>query len=126
MILNTKFHEILFISSRATLATKFLSHTHTDTHRHFPKIVKSCSGHPKTCKSIENRKSKIYIFDFDICSYIRKKNGFRLENESKILIAVITTNVTLISNPFNFPAVKLKTLSILQPISVGVSYKLNN
>ena len=39
-------------------------HTHTDTQtyrqtdRHFPEIVKSCSGHPKTCKSIENRKSK--------------------------------------------------------------------
>ena len=67
MILNTKFHEILFISSRATLATKFLSHTHrhTDTQtqrqtdRHFPKIVKSFSGYPETCKSIENWKSKI-------------------------------------------------------------------
>ena len=51
MILNTKFHEILFISSRATLATKFLSQTHrrkdrhTDrqTDRHFPEIVKSSS-----------------------------------------------------------------------------------
>ena len=41
-------------------------HTHTDRHtdrqtdRHFPEIVKSCSGHPKTCKSIKNRKSKIF------------------------------------------------------------------
>ena len=36
-------------------------HTHTDTQtdRHFPKIVKSCSGHPRTCKSIKNQKSKI-------------------------------------------------------------------
>ena len=36
-------------------------HRHTDrqTDRHFPKIVKSCSGHPKTCKSIKNRKWKI-------------------------------------------------------------------
>ena len=39
-------------------------HTHTDTQthrhtdRHFPELVKLCSGHPKTCKSIENRKSK--------------------------------------------------------------------
>ena len=65
MILNTKFHEILFISSRATLATKFLSQTHrltdTQTHkhtdRHFPEIVKSCSGRLKTYKSIENWKS---------------------------------------------------------------------
>ena len=33
--------------------------THRQTDRHFPKIVKSCSGHPKTCKYIENRKLKI-------------------------------------------------------------------
>ena len=61
MILNIKFHEVLFINSWTTLATKFLSLTHTDTQTdwHFPEIVKSCSGHPKTCKSIKNRKSKI-------------------------------------------------------------------
>ena len=41
------------------LATKFLSQTHRHADRHFPKIVKSCSGHPETCKSIKNRKSKI-------------------------------------------------------------------
>ena len=37
------------------------THRHTDrqTDRHFPEIVKSCSGHPKTCKSIKNRKSRI-------------------------------------------------------------------
>ena len=33
---------------------KFLSHTHRHTDRHFPEIVKSCSGHPKTCQSINN------------------------------------------------------------------------
>ena len=60
MILNTKFHEILCISSRATLAIKFLSHTHRQTERHFPEIVKLFSGHPKTYKSIKNRKSKIF------------------------------------------------------------------
>ena len=78
MILNTKFHEILFISSRATLATKFLSHTHrhTDrqTHRHFPEIVKSCSGHPKTCKSIENWKSKICTKPILPSTYIEESN----------------------------------------------------
>ena len=31
--------------------------THTD--RHFPEIVKSCSGHPEACKSIKNQKSKV-------------------------------------------------------------------
>ena len=36
-------------------------HTYTDRHTdtHFPEIVKSCLGHPKTCKTIKNRKSKI-------------------------------------------------------------------
>ena len=34
---------------------------HTDRHidRHFPELVKSCSGHPKTGKSIKNQKSEI-------------------------------------------------------------------
>ena len=45
-------------SSGSAHATKCLSHTHTD--RHFPEIVKSCSGHPKMCKSIKNWKSKIF------------------------------------------------------------------
>ena len=31
---NIKFHEILCISSRDTLATKFLSHTYRHTHTH--------------------------------------------------------------------------------------------
>ena len=30
-------------------------HTHRQTDRHFPKLVKSCSGHPKTRKSIKNK-----------------------------------------------------------------------
>ena len=50
------------LGSRATLVTKFLSHTHRQrdrqTDRHFSEIVQSCSGHPKTCQSIKNRKSK--------------------------------------------------------------------
>ena len=33
-------------------------HTHRQTNRHFPDIV-NYSGHPKTCKSIKNRMSKI-------------------------------------------------------------------
>ena len=65
------------------------------TDRHFPEIVKSCSGHPKTCKSIENRKlkictkpilSSIYIeesknvekYEFPYVSYIH--NIFEAEN----------------------------------------------
>ena len=55
--LNIKFHEIPCISSWATIATKFLS----QTDRHFPEIVQSCSGYSKTRKSIKNRKSKIFM-----------------------------------------------------------------
>ena len=38
-------------------------HTHTDwqADRYFPEVVKSCSGHPKTSKSIKNWKSKTCI-----------------------------------------------------------------
>ena len=45
-------------------------HTHTDTQkdRYCPEIVKSCSGHPKTCKSIENRKSKICTKPIKTCN----------------------------------------------------------
>ena len=55
-------------------------HRHTD--RHFPKIVKSCSGHPKTCKSIENRKSKICTKPIFCSTYIE---------ESKNRESIITT-----------------------------------
>ena len=57
IILNIKFHEILCFSSWATLAIFFLS----QTDRHFPVTVKSWSGHPKMCKSIKNRKSKVFL-----------------------------------------------------------------
>ena len=43
--------------SSCTCHTIFVTHAHTD--RHFPELVKSCSGHPKTCPSIQNRESKI-------------------------------------------------------------------
>ena len=42
---------------------------HTQTDRHFVKIVKSCSRHSKMCKSIKNRMSK--IFTIKIVSYIK-------------------------------------------------------
>ena len=49
----------MYISSRTTLATKLLSHTHrpTDIFRN----SKSWSGHPNACKSIKKRKSKNWI-----------------------------------------------------------------
>ena len=81
-----KFHEILFICSRAILATKFLSNTHRHTDRHFPKIVKSCSGHPKTCKSIKNRKSKVCTKPILSSTYIeesKKKYTTKQKNINK-------------------------------------------
>ena len=47
--------------------------THTD--RHFPEILKSYSGHPKTRKSIKNRKSKLFTKPmlFSICIEENKK-----------------------------------------------------
>ena len=84
MILNIKFHEILFISSRATLATKFLSHTHRHTDWLFPEIVKSCSGHPKTCKSIQNRKSKICTKPILSSIYIEESKKYK-RNKEKIV-----------------------------------------
>ena len=52
---------------------------HTD--KHFQKIVKSCSGHLKTCKSVENRRiskifsnpilfSCVYRRKYKICLYV--------------------------------------------------------
>ena len=48
--------------SRYTCHKIFVTHiqTHRQTDRHFPKMVKTCSGCLKTCKSIKNRKSKIF------------------------------------------------------------------
>ena len=79
--LNIKVHKILCISSGATLATKFLSHTH----RHLPEIVKSCSGHPKTCKSIENRKTKICTKPILSSTYIEESKKESLNTEKMLL-----------------------------------------
>ena len=107
MILNVKFHEIPCISSRATLATKFLSH---------PEIVKSCLGYPKTCKSIENRKSKICtkpILSYTYIEESKKKiyfymmqnkyqdftkslcNRMRAWNMSKKLLDILSTAISM-------------------------------
>ena len=42
--------------------TQTFCHTHRDTKtdRHFPEKIKSYLGHPKSCKSIKNRKLKIF------------------------------------------------------------------
>ena len=48
------------------------------THRHFPEILQSCSGHPKTCKSIKNRKSKICTKPILSSTYVEESKNFRL------------------------------------------------
>ena len=52
-------------------------HAHTDiqTDRHFLKIFRSCSGHPKTWKSIKNRKSKICTKPILSSTYIEESKN---------------------------------------------------
>ena len=49
-----------YICSWDTVSTKFWRQTDQQTDKHFLKVVKSCSEHFKTCKFIENQKSKIF------------------------------------------------------------------
>ena len=94
------FHEIPCISSQVTLATKFLSQTHRQIHsqthrqihsqahrqtdRHFLEIVKSCSGHPKTCKCIKNWKSEIFRKPIHSSSYTEE-----IEKEKTLWMTVL-------------------------------------
>ena len=72
------------------------SQTHTQTDRHFPEIVKSCSGHPKTCKSMKNRKSKICPKPILSSTYIEeskkkffdKVNGMQMYHSDKMYQAL--------------------------------------
>ncbi|CAL1283891.1 unnamed protein product [Larinioides sclopetarius] len=67
-----KFHKILSSSFCASALKKFRLHTpHRQTERHFLKIVESCSGAPKTCRSIKKWRSKIFAFPI-LSSYRRK------------------------------------------------------
>ena len=81
MILNIKFREILFTSSRAVLATELLSHTDRHTDNHFPKIVKPCSKHLKTCKSIKNRKLKLFMGAIPFFTYSEESKNRELKKE---------------------------------------------
>ena len=87
-------HEILGFSSRATLATKFLSSTQID--RYFPEIIKV---HLKTCKSIKNRKSKLFTKPILSFIYIEKSKNLdrflkknRFEDFSKTLSSISVPN----------------------------------
>ena len=68
--INVKLHAIPFTTFCLSAATKFVSHRD----KHFVKLVKSCSGYPKTCKSIKNRKSKIFVIPiFSSCTLYKRK-----------------------------------------------------
>ena len=65
------------------------------THRHFPEIVKSYSGHPKTCKSIKNRKSKNCTQTILSSTYIeesKKRKKRKMNSHFKMYIFTILDN----------------------------------
>ena len=74
--LNIKFRDFLHICLWDTVSTKFWRHSYrqTDrqTDRHFLKMMKSCSGHFKTCKSLETRMSKIFVNPI-LSSYVYRR-----------------------------------------------------
>ena len=57
---------------------------HTQTDRHFIKIMKSCSGHPKTRKSVKNRKSKNFKIPilFSYLEYEKKVKKNKLTDKN--------------------------------------------
>ena len=57
----------------------FVSHTQTD--RHFPEIVKSCSGHPKTCKAIK----KLEVENFYRTNTVIQSCSVYIEDSKKTL-----------------------------------------
>ena len=50
------------------------THRNGHTDRHFSEIIKTCSGHLKTCKSIKNWKSKNFTKPILFSIYILQKN----------------------------------------------------
>ena len=62
-------------------------HLHTQTDRHIPEIVKPCLDHLKTCKSIKNRKSKIFTKPILSSVYLEENNK---ELHKKLNFAIFT------------------------------------
>ena len=77
----------------------FVTHIQTDTH--FPEIVKSCSGHPKTFKSIKNRKSKIFTKPMLSSIYVEESKKLGCPNMVFILLCDIKTYLLTIVVSFN-------------------------
>ena len=85
---NVKFLQFLCIGLWVTVSTKLWRHTYRLTDRHFLKMVKSCSGYLKVCKSIKTRMSKIFTNPM-LSSYayrIQKKFSLSFSNSLKKLL----------------------------------------
>ena len=61
---------------------------------HFPETAKSYSGHPKTCKYIKNRKSKICTKPIISSSYIEESNK-ELQTEKHNIFIFKSTSIIL-------------------------------
>ena len=70
--------KVSFISADQFL--RYSIHKILETNRHFLKMVKSCSGYIKTCKSIESRMQKIFESPI-LCSYVYRR---KLKRKKKI------------------------------------------
>ena len=55
-------------------------HTDTKRGRHFPEVVKSGTGHPRTCKSTKKRKSKIFKKRMLSSTYVEESKNSADEN----------------------------------------------
>ena len=68
----------------------FLSHTQRETHRHtdrrFPEIVNLFSGHPKTCKSIKNWQSKIFMKPILSSIYVEESKNHHWFSKHLVLL----------------------------------------
>ena len=92
----------------------FLTHRQRDIH--FPEIVKSCWGHPKTCKSIKNKKSKICTKPIFYSVYIEESKKDSLEKIIKLrgnLVNVYRKNSIIFKRQFNLFSEILFNYSVL-------------
>ena len=82
-------------------------HTHTDTH--LPEIIKSCSRHPKMCKSIKNRKSKIFKKIIFSSIYIEENKNTNKINMNFRCICRISGSFKILA----FPIIAVKRIFLL-------------
>ena len=111
-------------------------HTERQTDRHFPKIVKSCSGHPKACKSIKNRKSKICTKQILSSTYIEESNkltnliwyqyDFTRIYSSQHSLRGLCANTFTLSCVIFWKSVHVKFFCLLEDRNISLFCELNN